>query len=166
MKASGVKNLGKVARVDRKFPGRRRAALGIWGLVAGSAVLLSGCIEQTAMVRPGITYGRYEADRTSCMAKTVREIPNNTQIGWAPYVGIYSVDVNSGVKRKVYEQCMRSKGYRRAELPACDAETIKVAQSAIRSDSIQRMKLGQPSEMCWFIDREGEERLFTRLNDT
>ncbi len=135
-------------------------------VVAVVGLVLAGCISKPMMVRPGISYGRYEADRTRCMARAVQEVPNNTQIGWAPYVGLYSVDVNAGIKRKVYEQCMRAKGYQRAELPGCDGKTIELARAAIRNDAIQRMKLGQPAEMCWFTDASGEERIFTRHEGT
>ncbi len=132
-------------------------------LVALASFVLAGCVSQPMMVRPGIEYAAYERDRTECAARATQSIPSNTQFGWAPYVGIYSVDTNAGIKRKFFEQCMRSRGYSRHELPMCDGKTISAALKAVRTDAIMKTKIARTGELCWFRDpRTGDTVIFAK----
>ncbi len=89
----------------------RVAAIGL------SVVLVSGCVPSEFYVKQGVTYDRYERDGVACATAATQAVPTNTQVTWAPYVGIYSVDTNAPLRDKNMEICMRDRGYQEGAGP-------------------------------------------------
>jgi hypothetical protein len=75
------------------------------------ALSLTGCVTNEFYVKNGVTLDMYERDGVGCATTATQAVPTNTQIGWAPYVGIYSADTNAPLRDKNMEICMRDRGY-------------------------------------------------------
>lgn len=92
------------------------------GTLLATLALLAGCVPTQYWVKNGVTLAQYQREQTQCEVTGAQSVPTNTQVGWAPYVGIYSADTNSGLRDRVIAQCMTDKGYQYVELPTCGSD--------------------------------------------
>ena len=132
----------------------------VFAAVAVSFVV-GGCVDQDLFVRQNVTYDRYERDAVGCATKASQQVPTNTQVSWAPYVGIYSTDVNAPLRNKNYEICMRDRGYKKVKIPFCQGDKAKTAAELAKSPKVRqmRMKVGQNS--CWVNKPDGSVFLYS-----
>lgn len=128
--------------------------------------IVSACVpNQQFFLKNGVTLDRYERDGLDCVNKATGATPVNTQVAWAPYVGVYSVDTNAGLRTANVEICMRDKGYVYSQVPSCAGrgkDVIAAAQSSGFGDKRrlkQRMRVGPNS--CVVRSPKGEDLLFT-----
>jgi hypothetical protein len=126
-----------------------------------SLATVAGCVDQDFFVRQNVTYDKYERDSVSCATRATQQVPTNTQVGWAPYVGVYSTDVNAALRAKNLEICMRDKGYQKVKIPFCQGERLKAATAASKSPQIRskRMKINKTS--CWLNRPDGSAFLYS-----
>lgn len=126
-----------------------------------AAIFLSGCIDQSFFVKQNVTYDRYERDYIGCATTATQNVPTNTQVGWAPYVGIYSADTNSALRLKNFELCMRDKGYQQRSLPYCQNEKAQLARDLMNAprDRTRRMKI--TSQSCYITQTNGQPFLYS-----
>lgn len=130
-------------------------------VLAVSFSILAGCVKQEFFYKNEVTYDRYERDYVGCATSASQDVPTNTQVGWAPYVGIYSTDTNSALRIKSFELCMRDRGYAKATIPYCAGAKANEAQklSAQPQSRARRMKVTQ--ESCYITTLNGAPYLYT-----
>jgi hypothetical protein len=111
------------------------------------ALSLTGCVTNEFYVKNGVTLDMYERDGVGCATTATQAVPTNTQIGWAPYVGIYSADTNAPLRDKNMEICMRDRGYQKIPVPYCAGEKLKEATAAVQTtpDPNTRMRISKNS---------------------
>lgn len=126
-----------------------------WAIGFAAAALVSGCVEQQVFVKQDVTYDRYERDFVGCSTKATQAVATNTQVGWAPYVGIYSYDTNTALRVKNLELCMRDLGYQQVVMPFCagDRQTRAMAEARQPQDRNRRMTI-QPNS-CYVNRPDG-----------
>ena len=124
-------------------------------------LILAGCVDQEFFVRQNVTYDRYERDFVGCATRATQEVPTNTQVGWMPYVGIYSADTNAALRGKNFELCMRDRGYQKVKIPYCSGDKLKAANAQAKApqDRRRRMKVTQAS--CWVGKPDGAPFLYS-----
>ncbi|WP_139816233.1 hypothetical protein [Planktotalea arctica] len=127
---------------------------------------ISACVpNQQFFLKNGVTLDRYERDALECVNKATGSTPANTQLGWAPYVGVYTVDANAALRDANVEICMRDKGYVYSEVPSCAGrgqDIINAAQQTGFGDKrrlSQRMSVG--ADTCVARNTKGELLLYT-----
>ena len=122
---------------------------------------VSGCVSQDFWVRNSVTYDKYERDFVGCQTLATQAVPTNTQVGWVPYGGVYSVDTNSPLRLKNFEICMRDRGYSQQPIPYCsgDALTAADAQARLPVDRNRRMKISANS--CYTFGPDGTPYIFS-----
>ncbi|MGB2202974.1 MAG: hypothetical protein ACPH5G_16715 [Pseudooceanicola atlanticus] len=132
-----------------------------WTMALAALTLTGGCITTEMMVKPGVTYDRYERDVVGCATTSTQKVPTNTQVGWAPYVGLYSVDTNSTLRQKHHELCLRDKGYSKVAIPVCEGPDGRaaLAQARGRQDRARRMSINGQS--CYVVLGDGSRFLYT-----
>ena len=125
------------------------------------SVSLSGCVANDIYVKQGVTMDRYERDGVGCATEATQAVPTNTQVGWAPYVGIYSADTNLPLREKNMEICMRDRGYQKVSLPYCSGAALKAAtaEAKLPRSSTKTMRVGTGS--CYIMDAKGQAYLYT-----
>ena len=111
------------------------------------ACSLGGCVAGggSYYVKQGVTYDRYQRDFLACANEATANAPASNQVQWAPYVGLYTVDANTGLRNANVEICMRNKGYSNVEIPYCPMEKREAAFSEGFGDSKrlnQRLRIG------------------------
>lgn len=121
---------------------------------------LAACVGQEFYVRQNVTFDRYERDTVACRTLATQAVPTNTQVGWAPYVGIYSVDTNEGLRASNHELCMRDRGYQPVEIPYCSGEAATAATQASRQPRNRNERMRIASNSCYITTAEGSY-LFT-----
>lgn len=94
----------------------------IFALSASLAIL--GCAEgqpytERFFLKQGVTYDQYQRDALDCANAATAAAPAAQRIGWVPYVGVYSVDQNAGLRQANLDVCLRDKGYSFTEVPQC-----------------------------------------------
>ena len=131
----------------------------VWGSL--SLLVLAGCVDQEHFVKQNVTYDRYERDYVACATSATQEVPTNTQVGWAPYVGIYSADTNTALRLKNFEICMRDRGYQKVSMPYCTGDELKKAteMSKARQDRSRRMVIN--SRSCYINTADGSPFLYS-----
>ncbi|HCE69879.1 hypothetical protein KQ247_19325 [Ruegeria pomeroyi] len=108
-----------------------------------ATVILTGCGPLSIYYREGVSVTRQQSDTLDCEVKALRDAPVANKVqqsppifypgrtvcnaagqcyttpgSWAPG-SVYTVDVNSGLRARVEQQCMAAKGYAPVELPRC-----------------------------------------------
>ena len=121
---------------------------------------LASCVQQQFWVKNAVTYDRYERDFVGCQTTATQSVPTNTQVTWAPYVGIYSVDTNSALRTKNFELCMRDKGYSQVILNACTGSSLEAArkQMALPQDRSKIMQIR--ANACYTFKGDGSPFLY------
>lgn len=132
-------------------------------VVSGLAAvtLTCSCVATTFPVKQGVTFDRYERDTVSCAAESTRQVPTNTQVAWAPYVGIYSVDTNAQLRGKSNEICLRDKGYEMMQIPYCGSALVEAANTAARATRDRKRVMRVSPESCYVIAPNGQPFLYT-----
>lgn len=120
-----------------------------------SLAMLAGCVEQATFAKNNVTYDRYERDKVQCATRAAQEVPVNTQVTWAPYVGIYSVDTNATLRKKNFEICMRDKGYDQVTLPYCSGKAREAATEAAASPGIRSKRMSITPKSCYINTTDG-----------
>jgi len=115
------------------------------------ALSLAGCAPTVSnyYVKQGVTYDQYQRDALACANEATANAPDSNQVQWAPYVGVYTVDANTGLRNANVEICMRNKGYSNVAIPYCPMEKREAAFSegfGDRNRLNQRLSVGQ--ETC------------------
>lgn len=119
-----------------------------------ATVILTGCGPLSIYYREGVSVTRQQSDTLDCEVKALRDAPVANQVrqsppifypgrtvcnaagqcyttpgSWAPG-SVYTVDVNSGLRARVEQQCMAAKGYAPVELPRCSEAVAAQVQPA------------------------------------
>ena len=125
-------------------------------------MVLSGCVDQSLFVKQNVTYDQYERDYVACSTKAAQLVPVNTQIGWAPYVGIYSTDTNAALRMKNFEICMRDAGYQQVTISYCSGKSAEIATQQSRGvrDRGEKMKITQ--QTCYVAGPDGRPFIYTQ----
>lgn len=131
------------------------------GMVAVAGFALAGCVQQEFFVRQDVNYDRYQRDTAACATKATQEVSANTQVGWVPYVGVYSVDANAGLRQTNFEICMRDRGYSKVALPGCSANAGAAQQEGFGSTSRLGQNLKISDQSCFVLSPRGETLLYT-----
>lgn len=115
-------------------------------VVAGLAV--SACSPLSIYYRPGAEVSRMQDDATRCEIIALRDAPVANQVRQGPpiyypggpycggagcYYGpgywgggaLYTVDVNTNLRRRVMDMCMAEKGYQPVSLPRCSGSVAR-----------------------------------------
>ena len=122
---------------------------------------LAACVQQEHFVKNGITYDRYERDTVGCATAATQAVPTNTQVAWAPYVGIYSQDTNQPLRVKNFELCMRDKGYQKVSLPYCAGDKLKAATERAKEATPRNWRMKITSASCYVHKSDGSAFLYT-----
>jgi hypothetical protein len=122
---------------------------------------LAGCVSSEFYVRQGVTLDRYERDGVACATEATQAVPANTQVSWAPYVGIYSVDTNSPLRDANMEICMRDRGYQRVAVPYCAGDSLNAATAAARQPADRKREMRVTTASCYVIAPDGSPFLYT-----
>lgn len=122
------------------------------------ALVLQGCVPTEIWLREGISGADRNRIVTNCQVKATQNVPTNTQVGWAPYVGIYSADTNTNLRAQVITQCYADKGLRRVELPICSAE-ISNAIRKTRPTGHKRIRVTE--QTCYVQMYDGSQYIYT-----
>ncbi len=130
-------------------------------LACASGLSLSACVSNDFYVRQGVTYDRYERDGVTCATQATQAVPTNTQVSWAPYVGIYSVDTNSPLRDKNMEICMRDHGYQRIAIPYCEGDAAAAASKAAKQPRDRNRQMRITSQSCYVQAPDGSPFLYT-----
>ena len=124
-------------------------------------VSVSGCVSNEFFVKQGVTFDRYERDSVSCATQATQSVPTNTQVGWAPYVGLYSVDTNEGLRGKNLEICMRDRGYQKVAIPYCAGPSLKAATEKAKLPQDRNKKMRITKDSCYVFGADGTPALHT-----
>lgn len=124
-------------------------------------LLVGGCVDQEFFVRQNVTYDRYERDFVGCATRATQEVPTNTQVGWMPYVGVYSADTNAALRGKNFELCMRDRGYQKVKMPYCQGEKLKAATAQAKAPQNRQRKMKVTSASCWVGKADGSPFLYS-----
>ncbi|MFT6025474.1 MAG: hypothetical protein ACI9PY_003612 [Ascidiaceihabitans sp.] len=116
-------------------------------------LVATGCLPLTTYYRAGVSPVQQQSDITTCEVNALRDAPVRLQTKvsppvWVPprqtctapnvcttYAGyyqpgnVYQVDVNKGLRDRVQNQCMASKGYAPAQIKPCKKGTATVPTS-------------------------------------
>jgi hypothetical protein len=128
---------------------------------AAAAALVSGCVEQQVFVKQDVTYDRYERDFVGCSTKATQAVATNTQVGWAPYVGIYSYDTNTALRVKNFEICMRDLGYQQVQMPFCSGARQTAAMAAAKAPQDRNRKIMIQPNSCYVNRADGTMFLYS-----
>ncbi|MGB8815571.1 MAG: hypothetical protein WCC57_20530, partial [Paracoccaceae bacterium] len=126
-----------------------------------SGMILTGCVPSEFFVKSGVTFDRYERDSVGCATQASQAVPTNTQVGWAPYVGLYSVDANAGLRGKNLEICMRDRGYQKVSIPYCTGVSLKAATDAAKLPQDRNKSMTITKASCYVLGAAGTPSLYT-----
>lgn len=100
------------------------------GFAVAAVSVLAGCeggdlshANRSFFLKPGVTLDRLERDAVACANQATAAAPNAPQVGWVPYLGVYSFDPNDRLRSANMEICMRDRGYSFQPVPHCPLET-------------------------------------------
>ena len=120
--------------------------------IAGLTIFsLTGCLETEYFVRDGVSFTQYQRDVVGCATQAAQAVPTNTQVGWAPYVGVYSSDTNEGLRMQNKEICLNQKGYSRATIPPCTGEAASDALAELRGPKGTSLPMHFASNTCYIV---------------
>ncbi|HBS50726.1 MAG TPA: hypothetical protein DEA05_11895 [Rhodobacteraceae bacterium] len=130
-------------------------------------LVLAACAGPVDMYyKPGGSVSRLASDTTDCQVRALRDAPVANQVRQRPPVyvpgnrwcnaagqcytapgywvdgGVYSVDVNAGLRGRVEAQCMAARGYAPVSLPRCSPQ---VADAAPRQVTTRLPRIGPGS---------------------
>jgi hypothetical protein len=131
------------------------------GLISISALLVAGCVPNEFFVQQGVTYDRYERDSIGCATEATQAVPTNTQVGWAPYVGLYSVDTNSTLRGQNLEICMRDRGYQKVSIPYCNGAALTAATEQSKQPQDRNRTMRIVAESCYVLGNNGQPFLYS-----
>ena len=121
----------------------------------GVLTAVCACAPLSTYYKPGVSTARLEQDQTACEVSSLRDAPVATQIRQRPPVfipgericdaagscierpgywvsgGIYTVDVNEGLRARLMDICMAKKGYQPVTIPRCDPAVEKAATPGV-----------------------------------
>lgn len=123
-------------------------------IVAG--LVVGACGPLSLYYKPGVQVTRMQSDATRCEVEALRDAPVANQIRQRPPIyfpgnryctgngcyynpgywadgGLYSVDLNQDLRRRVLDMCMAKKGYQPISIPRCSANVASVAPRAATS---------------------------------
>ena len=129
--------------------------------IAAAPLLIAGCVDQEFFVRQNVTYDRYERDFVGCATRATQEVPTNTQVGWMPYVGVYSADTNAALRGKNFELCMRDRGYQKVKVPYCEGNKLKAATAQAKRPQGRGRKMTINKASCWVGKPDGSPFLYS-----
>lgn len=129
-------------------------------------ILTTGCVDQSFFVKQNISYDQYERQYVGCATKATQNVPTNTQVAWAPYVGIYSTDTNAALRQKNFDICMRDGGYQEVTLPYCTGDALKQAQAQASEPKNLKRKMKINSGSCYISTGSGQPYLYTPLSQS
>lgn len=124
-------------------------------------IFLSGCVSSEFYVKQGVSADRYERDGVGCATAAAQAVPTNTQVAWAPYVGIYSVDTNNVLRDKNMEICMRDRGYQRVPVPYCAGTDVTKATEMSKRPRDPNKMMHVTADSCYILDGKGAPFLYT-----
>lgn len=114
-------------------------------------LLLAGCTPLNIYYKPGVAVARLEADQLACEVDALDKAPVANQIRRTPPVYIpgrvvcdgdgncyqepgywregevFTVDVNTDLRKRVLHQCMTTRGYAPASVPPCPSGVANAA---------------------------------------
>ena len=146
----------------------------------GVLTAVCACAPLSTYYKPGVSTARLEQDQTACEVSSLRDAPVATQIRQRPPVfipgericdaagscierpgywvsgGIYTVDVNEGLRARLMDICMAKKGYQPVSIPRCEGA---VAQSAPAGRTTVLPRLDTNS--CAILNRDGTWQIVT-----
>jgi len=123
-----------------------------------TGLVVSGCVPVGFWVKEGVRLSDHQRTQTGCEVKAAQDVPTNTQVGWAPYVGVYSADQNANLRQRVIAQCMGDNGYQLVELPQCSGTLTSEVRSGKRPPK-ERMHVSPQS--CWVSMPDGSFAMVT-----
>ncbi|WP_189681323.1 hypothetical protein [Seohaeicola zhoushanensis] len=142
--------------------------------------LVAACAPLSIYYRPGVSVARLDTDRTACEVSSLRDAPVANQIRENPPIfvpgrqvcvpngacttypgywrsgGFYTVDVNSGLRARLMDQCMGRKGYQPVTIPRCESA---VAQAVPPGATKVLPKIDEKS--CAVMNRDGTWQIVT-----
>ena len=148
-----------------------------------SAILLAGmlaaCAPLSIYYRPGVPVDVLKQDTLQCEVKALRQAPVANQIRRSPPVfvpprqicngttchtrpghwipgNIYTVDVNSPLRKRIERACMADRGYVPAEIPACSPGVAKTGRGPATS-RLPALK----EDSCFIRNDDGSFRIVT-----
>ncbi len=146
-------------------------------IVAG--LVVGACAPLSLYYRPGVEVSRMQSDATRCEVAALKDAPIANEVRQHPPVympgtrycggggcyhgpgywvggGVYTVDVNRDLRRRVQNMCMAEKGYEPVRLPRCPASVARqVPAAATRT----LPPLSQSS--CAISNRDGSWQIVT-----
>ncbi len=125
------------------------------------SLALSGCVPNDFYVKQGVTFDRYQRDSVGCATVATQAVPTNTQVSWAPYVGLYSVDTNSGLRGQNLEICMRDRGYQKVSIPYCTGNSLNPATEVAKLPQDRNKKMKISKDSCYVLGAAGGPSLYT-----
>lgn len=129
-------------------------AIAAVSMVAACANPSVSHLTQSFFLKNGVTYDRYERDTLACANQATASAPSAVQVGWAPYVGVYSVDKNDGLRDANMEICMRDKGYSYTPVPHCEFITKEqIVKTGFGRKNALKQKLRVGVDSCYVNDR-------------
>lgn len=148
--------------------------------IIAAGLTLAACAPLAIYYRPGVSVSRLESDTLACEVRALRDAPVANQIRHRPPVfipgaricnadgtcyerpgrwvsgGIYTVDVNAGLRQRVQDTCMAAKGYRPVSLPRCSAAVARSAPPAVTS-----VLPGLREDSCAIFNDDGSWQIVT-----
>lgn len=144
-------------------------------------MMVASCGPIPVYYRSGSDVTRLQQDTLSCDIKALKDAPVANEIRQRPPVyypgrhvcsagqcwtrpgywmdgGTYTVDVNQGLRARVQQSCMASKGYQRIELPQCRKD---LTAGLTTQSSRKQPALSETS--CVIRLKDGSSRVMTPL---
>ena len=126
-----------------------------FAVFVAASLSLTGCLEQDFYVRQGVTFDRYQRDTIGCATSATQSVPTNTQLSWAPYVGVYSVDTNVSLRTANLDICLRDKGYQKVTIPYCADASLTSATAAAKGPRDMNRKMAITASSCYINTQSG-----------
>ena len=132
-------------------------------IVVGCLVL-SACAAPETLVKSGITYSKWEVDKSDCSTQAARALPPNksqgAELALALVFGTYTnTDANVAARNAHYDSCMIRKNYQRMQLPLCKDRNTALANGAGPLNASRRITI--TSGTCMTTDNQGRGVIFT-----
>jgi hypothetical protein len=122
---------------------------------------ITACVTAEQYVKQGVTLDRYQRDTVGCATKVTQAVPTNTQVAWAPYVGIYSVDTNESLRVANLDICMRDLGYQKVAIPYCQGENEPKASKLANEPLDRSRRLTINENTCYVSRMDGSTFIYT-----
>ena len=127
-----------------------------------SLFALAACAGPEPMfVKEGVSFRQYQRDTISCLTSSAQAVPANTQLGWQPYVGLYTADTNAQLRDAASDLCLREKGYSKVTLPLCESDIRMNGVYGPQTETDPNKKLHIGPGSCYYIGRDLRPQLYT-----